>query len=184
VGLGRQTFTTVAGQATRTIGPTGQFVATARPVRISGAYCTVSGVDYPINIIGQAQYNGDHAQDPAAADHRAAAVHQRLPERPGHAVADALGRRAARAQHRSGDDGDRDSTATVLTYPPGYLNYMKHALGLMLAPDYGVTPSQIVVDIARALEGCDQARQQAEGDREVRQHALRWLPRPSWQNYP
>src|SRR5882757_50714 len=50
-------FPTVAGQAIYTIGPTGNW-NTARPVRISGdGYCTFNGVDFPVEQIGQGQYD-------------------------------------------------------------------------------------------------------------------------------
>lgn len=52
-----ETFATVPGQASYTIGATGNWV-TARPVQdIDGAYCTVQGVDFPIGIWTQAEYN-------------------------------------------------------------------------------------------------------------------------------
>lgn len=51
-----ESFTLVPGQATYTIGPGGNF-NTTRPVRIEGAYCTVQGVDFPIDIIDQLEFN-------------------------------------------------------------------------------------------------------------------------------
>ena len=51
------TLQTIAGQATYTIGPLGQW-DTVRPVRIAGAYCTYNGVDFPLRLIDQAEYNG------------------------------------------------------------------------------------------------------------------------------
>lgn len=51
-----ESFTTVAGQSTYTIGSGGDF-NTTRPVRIESAYCTVSGVDFPIEIIDLIKYN-------------------------------------------------------------------------------------------------------------------------------
>lgn len=143
-----ETFTFAAGQATRTIGPTGQFVTT-RPVRISGAYCTYQGVDFPIQIIGQGEYD----------DISLKTMSQPIVERmlyvndfpngilsfwpvPSQAIPLVL-------------STDRVMTviptiATSISLPPGYLNFMKHALGIMLAPDYGVTPSEDVVGIARS----------------------------------
>jgi hypothetical protein len=51
------TLQAAAGQAVYTIGSGGQW-DTVRPVRIAGAYCTYSGVDFPIRLIDQAEYNG------------------------------------------------------------------------------------------------------------------------------
>ena len=48
---------TVAGQATYTIGPGGNFNID-RPVRVNAAYVTVGGVDFTVEIIGQSQFNG------------------------------------------------------------------------------------------------------------------------------
>lgn len=52
-----EAFTTVPGQATYTIGPGGNF-NTARPVRISGAFCTFGGVDFPVQVVEQGEFNG------------------------------------------------------------------------------------------------------------------------------
>lgn len=181
-GQADNTFTTVAGQATRTIGPTGQFVTAARPVRINGAYCTVQGVDYPIQIIGTEEYN----------DISLKTQQQQIIERllyindypngiltmwpvPSAAIPLVL-------------SIDRiltsvATTATVMTFPPGYLNYMKHALGIMLSPDYGVTPSQAVIEIAR---GSRASIKRANKEKRIAKFdaALTDGPVSSWQNYP
>lgn len=181
-GQSDQTFATVAGQASRTIGPTGQFVSTARPVRISGAYCTVQGVDYPIEIIGQAEYN----------DIPLKTQQQQIIERllyvndipngiitmwptPSAVVSLVLSIDRVMTQV--------PTLATVLTYPPGYLNYMKHALGIMLSPDYGITPSQAVLDIAR---GSRASIKRANKEKRIARFdaALTDGPVGSWQNYP
>lgn len=51
-----ESFSMVPGQATYTIGPAGNF-NTVRPVHVSDAYCTFGGVDFPIQIITQSEYN-------------------------------------------------------------------------------------------------------------------------------
>jgi hypothetical protein len=181
-GTADQTFTTVAGQASRTIGPTGQFVATARPVRISGAYCTVNGVDFPIQIIGQQEYN----------DIPLKTQQQQIIERllyvndfPNGIVTLWPTPSAAIPLVLSIDRvmTSIPTLATVLTYPPGYLNFMKHALGIMLSPDYGVTPSQAVLDIAR---GTRASLKRANKEKNVARFdcALTDGPVASWQNWP
>lgn len=181
-GTADQTFVTVPGQASRTIGPTGQFAAVARPVRISGAYCTVQGLDYPIQIIGQAEYN----------DIALKSQQQQIIERllyvndypngivtlwptPSAAVSLVLSIDRVMASIAT--------TATVLAYPPGYLNYMKHALGIMLSPDYGVTPSEAVIEIAR---GARAAIKRANKEKRIARFdaALTDGPISTWQSYP
>lgn len=51
-----ESFTLIPGQSTYTIGAGGNF-NTTRPVRIEGAYCTVQGVDFPIEIVDQLEFN-------------------------------------------------------------------------------------------------------------------------------
>jgi hypothetical protein len=46
-------------QSVYTIGPTGDFV-TIRPSAIHGAYCKLNGVDFPVDVIGQLEYNDIH----------------------------------------------------------------------------------------------------------------------------
>lgn len=55
-GSSNQTFNLVGGQATYTIGPTGNF-NTTRPIEVDSAYCTFGGVDFPVGIISQEEYN-------------------------------------------------------------------------------------------------------------------------------
>lgn len=177
-----QTFTTVIGQASRTIGPTGQFVATARPIRISGAYCTVQGVDFPIDIIGMAQYN-----DTCLKSQPGQIIEQLLyvNDFPNGIVTLWPTPSAAIPLVLSIDRvmTSVPTLATALTYPPGYLNFMKHALGMMLAPDYGVTPSQTVADIAR---GTRAALKRANKEKVIARFdaSLTDGPVTSWQNYP
>lgn len=52
------TGTLPANTQTRTIGPTGQLVATPRPVRLEdGCFFTAGGIDYPIDTINEAEFN-------------------------------------------------------------------------------------------------------------------------------
>ena len=55
-GSSNQTFNLVAGQTQYTIGPGGNF-NTIRPLAIDAAYCSFSGVDFPVEIIDQQAYN-------------------------------------------------------------------------------------------------------------------------------
>jgi hypothetical protein len=52
------TGTLPANTQTRTIGPTGQLVATPRPVRLEdGCFFSVGGIDYPLDTINEAEFN-------------------------------------------------------------------------------------------------------------------------------
>lgn len=50
------TGATVGGQATYTIGPGGN-LNTTRPTQINGAYVNFNGVDFPVDVVGQLEYN-------------------------------------------------------------------------------------------------------------------------------
>jgi hypothetical protein len=52
------TGTLPANTQTRTIGPTGQLVATPRPVRLeAGCFFTAGGIDYPIETVTEDEFN-------------------------------------------------------------------------------------------------------------------------------
>jgi len=159
-------FTTVAGQATRTIGPTGQFVSD-RPVRITNAFCTYGGVDYPIEIIGQEEYDNITLKTQQCQIIERLAYVNDFPNGllymwpvPQSAIPLVIGIDRVLTQVAS--------TATVMTFPPGYLKFMMHELGIALAPEYGVTPLQSVVDIATstraALKRANKIRRKASFD--------------------
>lgn len=159
-------FVTVAGQATRTIGPTGQFV-TDRPVRITNAFTTVNGVDFPIEIIGQEEYDNITLKTQQQQIVERMAYVNDFPNGllymwpvPSAAVPIVIGIDRVLSSVAS--------TATVMTFPPGYLNFMMHALGIKIAPEYGVEPMQAVVNIAQnaraALKRANKLRRKASVD--------------------
>jgi hypothetical protein len=134
-------FPTVAAQAMYTIGPTGNWVGD-RPVRINdNPFCTVGGVDFPIDLIGQQDYDliGLKTQ-PGQIVERMLYVNDSPNGRitlwptPNSVV-----------QITMNIDRLLASVAnlvTVMTFPPGYMLAFKHALGIMMAPDYGIPISQ------------------------------------------
>ena len=165
-GAASSSFTTAAGQATRTIGPTGQFVSD-RPVRITNAYCTYGGVDFPIEIIGQEEYDNITYKPQQSQIIEKMAYVNDFPNGllymwpvPSQAIPLVIGI-------------DRiltsvPSLATTMTFPPGYLNFMMHALGMKLAPEYGVQPMPVVAEIASssraALKRANKLRRKAYFD--------------------
>lgn len=142
-----QTFNTVAAQASYTIGAGGNF-NTDRPIRISSAYCTCDGVDFPITIIGQDEYNAFALKT----------EQQKIIERLLYVNDFPLGvitlwptPQAIVSLTLSIDRVLTQIAAlgTTINYPPGYMMFMKHALGLLLAPEYGIDVSEEVGAAAR-----------------------------------
>lgn len=145
-----ESFNTVGGQGSPaspyTIGPSGNF-NTVRPVRIAGAYCTFNGVDFPIDLIGQDEYNLislKTMQQP---------IVQKMLYVPENPLGKILLWPVPSGVIPLVMSTDRILTSvatlsTVIIYPPGYYIAMKHALAIMLAPDYGATPSVEVTTIA------------------------------------
>jgi hypothetical protein len=149
-GSDNETFATVAGQALYTIGPAGNF-NTVRPIRVTGAYCTFGGVDFPIQLIGPDEYNGialKTQQQPIVEqllyinDNPLGLI--KLWPVPSQVIPIVLNNDRVLTQVAS--------LATVMTFPPGHLIAMKHALAILLAPDYGVEPSSAVVAVATSTK--------------------------------
>ncbi len=149
-GVDNQTFTSVANQGLYTIGPLGNF-ATVRPVRVSGAYSTLLGVDFPIELIGEDEYNSISLKTQG----------QSYPEKlcyinssplgilkfwpvPAQAMPIVLMLDQLLTQI--------PTLQTVIGFPPGYYIAMKHALAIMLAPDYGISPSAVITQIAQGAK--------------------------------
>jgi hypothetical protein len=161
------TFNTVAAQAAYTIGPTGTWV-TDRPVRINDSpFCTVSGLDYPIDVIGQEGYDLISLKtQPGQIVERALFVNDSPNGRltlwpvPSAIVPITLNIDRVLTQVAS--------IATVMTFPPGYLLAMRYALGIMIAPDYGRTVSDEVQRIAStsfaAIKRANKVRRTAKFD--------------------
>lgn len=130
-------FNTVAGTAAYTIGPTGTWV-TDRPVEINDSpYCTVQGVDFPIELIGQQDYDLIALKtQPGQIIERMLFVNDNPNGRitlwpvPNAIVPITLNIDRLLPQIAT--------LATVLTFPPGYLLAFKGALGILMAPDYGI----------------------------------------------
>ena len=145
-GSANETFATVGGQAVYTIGPGGNW-NTSRPVRIHDGYIDVSGTSFPVQQWGKNDY------DLIAVKQTQSDVVERFLY-----VNDSpLGRVTLYPIPQSALQItfpiDRVLTqvpalATTLIYPPGYYIAMKHALAIMLAPDYGRIVAQEVKDVA------------------------------------
>lgn len=146
-GGANEVFATVAGQATYTIGPGGNW-NTIRPVRIAGdAICTFNGVDFPVEQIGQGDYN----------DIGLKTQQQPIVEKLLYVNDNPLGL-ITLWPVPSGIVNITMSTDRVLTsvadaftamvYPPGYLLTMRYMLAILMAPDYGVTVAPEIMSVA------------------------------------
>lgn len=148
-GAASASFTALGGAATRTIGPTGQLVSD-RPVRITNAYCTYGGVDFPIELIGQEEYDNISLKTQQSQVIEKMAYVNDYPNGllyiwpvPAASIPLVIGIDRIITQVAS--------TATVMTFPPGYLNYMMLAVGIKAAVEYGVEPMPDVTKEAMRL---------------------------------
>lgn len=135
-GLANQTFNTAAGQATYTVGVAGNW-NTNRPVRINAdAYSTIQGATFPCVPITQAEYDSISIKT----------QQQEYPDYYLYVNEYPLGLvtlwpvpSAVTPITFSMDMLLQSVTnaATVLEFPPGYMNAFKYALAVMLAPSFG-----------------------------------------------
>lgn len=128
-------FSTVAGQSTYTIGTGGNW-NTPRPVRISDAFCTFNGVDFPIEIIGLGEYDGISVKT----------QQQQIVERLVYVNDYPLGKVILWPTPASVITISLDTDtilasvptiATVISLPPGYQRALQYAVGVELAAQYG-----------------------------------------------
>ena len=139
-------FNTQAGVLSYTIGA-GGVVNVPRPVAIVGGYCTFNGVDFPIDIIDQGQYNRISLKT----------QQQQVVEKLLYVNDFPLGRvllwpvpsaiipmslTCSQPLVRAA------SLATVLSYPPAYKMALQYALGVAIASSYGKTVPADVAKIA------------------------------------
>lgn len=150
-GSSNQTFSLVPGKATYTIGPAGDWVA-PRPQSIDDAYMAFSGVDFPVAIISQSQYNGISIKMMA----------QPITERLLYVNEDPLGvvtvwpvpTQAAPITLSMGRVLSAPVGATdVLTGPPGFLKALRYCLAVEFAPEFGVDANATVLQVATDAKG-------------------------------
>lgn len=142
-----QTFSWPAGQITRTLGPTGDFVG-SRPVILDGStYFVANLISYPIEILNQAQYDSIALKTVASPYPTSLFVNTDFPNTsmylypvPSTAVTFHFISMAPLTQPAT--------LATVLAFPPGYLEAFVYNLACVLAPEFGVEPSRMVQRIA------------------------------------
>lgn len=150
-GSSNQTFNTVANQSIYTIGPTGNWVTT-RPQDIDDAYGNFAGVDFPIKVISQEQYNGINLKT----------MKQPIVERllyvnefplglvtlwpvPTQAVPITLTMQRILTFPVALSD--------TLSGPPGFVKAIRYCLAVEFAPEFGVEASPTVQAVAADAKG-------------------------------
>lgn len=143
-----QVFTWPAGQISRTLGPTGDFVGN-RPVLLDDAtyYKAPSGVSYGIKFINQAQYNGIAVKTATSTFPQVIFVNMTNPNVEMYVYPRPL--QDLEWHFISVDELTQPATLdTVLYFPPGYMRAFAYGLACELAPEFGVEPSPQVQRIA------------------------------------
>lgn len=144
-----QVFTWPANAATRTIGPSGDFVGT-RPVLVDNATYfrdTTSGLSFGVKIINQDQYNGIALKSVTSSHPEVLWVENTYPNSKMHAFpvpSKPLEWYVVSMQPLA----QPAVLATELAFPPGYLRAFRYNLAAELAPEFGVEPTPQVSRIA------------------------------------
>jgi len=142
-----QSFTWTAGQASRTLGASGNFVGT-RPIHVDPAtYYTLNGVSYPLQLINREQYSDITLKTVTSTLPEVMYVNMTDPnitmylypvpvsDIAIHVISVVPLSQAA-------------NTSTTLAFPPGYLRAFAYNLALEIAPEYGIKPSEDVRRVA------------------------------------
>jgi hypothetical protein len=144
-----QVFTWPAGQISRTLGPSGDFIGT-RPVAVldSTYYRDPStGVSYGIKIINRQQYNAIALKTVTSTFPQLLWLNMNTPDIEMRVFPVPL--RALEWHFISVDELTQPATlATDLVLPPGYLRAFRYNLAVELAPEFGMEPSATVLRIA------------------------------------
>lgn len=142
-----QVFTWPANQATRTIGPTGNFVGN-RPVRLEDStYFVLDGTSFPIQIVNELEYNSIPVKDTASSYPSLLLLEPSFPN-------STMTVYPVPSQDLSwhfisvSELSQPTTLTTALSFPPGYLRAFTFNLAVELAPEFGVEPSPQVQRIA------------------------------------
>jgi hypothetical protein len=143
-----QTFTWPAGQATRTLGPTGDFVG-LRPVLLNDAtyYVDPQGLAFMPAIINEAEYNAIVLKTVTSTYPQVIYAEATNPDatyRVYPVPTQALVWHFISVLELS----QPASLGTELIFPPGYLRAFRYNLACELAPEFGVEPSPQVTRVA------------------------------------
>ena len=143
-----QTFTWPAGQTTRTLGPTGDFVG-LRPVKLEDStfYVDPQGLAFTPMIINEGEYNAIVLKTVTSTYPQviyAEATNPNATFRVYPVPTQALVWHFISVQELA----QPASLGTELIFPPGYLRAFRYNLACELAPEFGVEPSPDVKRVA------------------------------------
>lgn len=153
-GQANQTFNMVAGQATYDIGPTAALWVTTRPVRINEpAYTVINGQSFACASIDQESYNLIAQKTLAGAWPNVYLYVNEFPNgqitlwpvpNQAYPITFTIDRVLTQAA----------TAATVLSFPPGYMNAFTYALAVKLGPEFGKKMAnypEVVAEANRSL---------------------------------
>ena len=144
-----QVFTWPANTASRTIGPTGDFVGN-RPIEVDDATYfkdSSSGLSFGIKIINQQQYDGIAMKTVTSTYPQVIWINNTFPDM--EMTVYPVPTRALEWHIISVEQlTEVSSVATDMYFPPGYLRAFRYNLAMELAPEFGVEPSPQVQRIA------------------------------------
>ena len=144
-----QVFTWPSNEATRTLGPTGDFVGN-RPIQVDDSTYfrdTGTGISYGVKIINEQQYNGIAVKDVTSTFPQVLWVNYDF-ENISMSVYP-VPTQALEWHIVSVAELSQPATlATALAFPPGYLRAFRYNLACEIAAEFGVEPSPQVMRIA------------------------------------
>jgi hypothetical protein len=146
-----QVFTWPAGQLSRTLGPSGNFVGN-RPVLLDDATYFKdpgTGVSYGIKMINQQQYDGIAVKTVTSTYPQVIFINMTYPDIDMYIYPKPT--RDLEWHFISVEELSQPATlATTLHFPPGYLRAFRYNLACEMAPEFGVEPSSQVRRLAMA----------------------------------
>lgn len=146
-----QVFTWPSGTASRTLGPTGDFVGN-RPVNLDDSTYfrdASNGVSYGIKIINQQQYDGIAVKTVTSTYPQVIFLNDKFPNM--EMFIYPVPTRALEWHFISVQELAQPAVlATTLSFPPGYLRAFKYNLACEIAAEFGVEPPPQVQRIAMA----------------------------------
>lgn len=142
-----QAFTWTASNASRTIGPTGNFVGT-RPIALDDStYYVYNGVSYTPTLINQQQYNSISVKTITSTLPQVLFINMDNPNATMYLYPVPS---ADLAFHFISVTplSEPATTGTTLAFPPGYMRAFAYNLACEIAPEFGIEPPQQVKRIA------------------------------------